>query len=406
MSVDFLCFLLDFEFRKIFRKIGLSVVAAGALSFNLAGFAQVVSDDLKPVDPVLSLVSGYYGRELVVDADGAATLKDVASGFRAKPLADIYEKLKNYCTSSSKTALVVPVDTLWDSYSDRGADRPASAAHMLDNKISMQRLMRAQKVAWRNGPRSELKSKIVTQQFASRLGINPREFNWAARGIPFACVDYAMYGFREIKFYAGFAGRLDGKSQSLETVNFIYMSYLGLNHVNDEILAPFFSDVTLGTTEAALQAEYAESLKSNGHWVHEYRAENVSEVVKSVGIGVYLEYIRLTLKNSTNNPVTVFPAFVDNVSVDGKTYAMVYKLDNDRVKLSFDKNMGCVELTAGRQQVLLNPGASCEVKISDAVAFGLKSAKPNVAATAKTLLGSLRMVPISGKGDVEIPLEK
>ena len=105
MSVDCLCFLLNFEFRKIFRKIGLSVVTAGALSFNLAGFAQVVSDDLKPADPVLSLVSGYYGRELVVDADGAATLKDVASGFRAKPLADIYTKLKNYCTSSSKTAL-------------------------------------------------------------------------------------------------------------------------------------------------------------------------------------------------------------------------------------------------------------------------------------------------------------
>jgi hypothetical protein len=56
--------------------------------------------------------------------------------------------------------------------------------------------------------------------------------------------------------------------------------------------------------------------------------------------------------------------------------------------------------------VLLNPGASCEVKISGAVAVGLKFAKPNVAATAKTVAGSLRMVPISGKGGVEIPLEK
>ncbi|MDD2177240.1 hypothetical protein OIN59_07320 [Acidovorax sp. D2M1] len=307
----------------------------------------------------------------------------------------VYERLRAACRTRGSEAQAHKAGSLWNVYEKPlGWDNEPSQEALREANVSAERVKAARTAALKKGTKVRLASEVVVESFAQRLNIQPKEMSWVADIQPFACVDFGPLGFRQVVFYAGFVGR--ELSGVVETVNFIYAPSGALVQFNANNLAKLLSDEFIGTNESALQEMAAkQKIEDAKPKVRSYTAQKVSSAVHSVSYMVN-GGIEMKLENRTNRPVKIRPDFIQSLTVGGNTYALVYqKARGEHRDVYLHANKGCVELTEGQHELLLNPGASCDVSIPLANAISLGSPHlPDAVATAQTQDGPLRMLPI------------
>lgn len=346
-------------------------------------------------DSIVRMVSQAFERDPDIAPDGSTVIRDVRTKRNTPSPVVVYERLRAACRTRGSEAQVHKAGSLWNVYEKSlGWDDEPSQEALRAANVSAERVKAAHTVALKKGTKIRLASEIVVESFAQRLQIPPTEMSWVAGIPPFACVDFGSLGFRQVVFYAGFVGR--ELSGVVETVNFIYAPSGALEQLNANNLAKLLSDEFIGTNESALQEMAAkQKMEDAKPKVRSYTAQKVSSAVQSVSYMVN-GGIEMKLENRTNRPVKIRPDFIDSLTVDGNTYALVYqKARGERRDVYLHANKGCVELTEGQHELLLNPGASCDVSIPLANAIGLGSPHlPDAVATAQTPEGPLRMLPI------------
>lgn len=371
------------------------VFLTSVLLFASTGPAYAFSNLSTDPDTLVRTVSEALERDPDIAPDGSTVIRAIRRKRDSSSAVVVYERLKAACRTRSSEAQVHKVGSLWTVYErPLGWDNVPSPRALRDANVSAERVKAAHAAALKKGTKFRLASEVVIDSFAQRLNIQFSEMSWVAGLQPFACVDFGPLGFRQIVFYAGFVGK--ELSGVVETVNFIYAPSSALVQVNANNLAKLLSDEFIGTSESALQEMAAkQKIEDAQPKVRSYTAKNVSSAVLSVS---YMTNggIEMKLENQTNRPVKIRPDLIQSLTVGGNSYALVYqKTRGEHRDIYFRANKGCVELTEAQHELLLNPGASCDVSIPHANAVGLGSPYlPDAVATAQTRDGPLRMLPI------------
>lgn len=341
------------------------------------------------------MVSHAFERDPDIAPDGSAVIRDVRKKRNTPSPVMVYERLRAACRTRGSEAQIHKAGSLWNVYEKSlGWDNEPSQEALRAANVSAERVKAVRTAAIKKGTKFRLASEIVVESFSQRLQIQPTEMSWVAGIPPFACVDFGPLGFRQVIFYAGFVGReLSGVA---ETVNFIYAPSGALEQLNADNLAKLLSDEFIGASESALQEMAAkQKIEDAQPKVRSYTAKNVSSAVLSVS---YMTNggIEMKLENQTNRPVKIRPDLIQSLTVGGNSYALVYqKTQGEHRDIYLRANKGCVELTEAQPELLINPGASCDVSIPHANAVGLGSPYlPDAVATAQTRDGPLRMLPI------------